>query len=82
VGEPYIDASLVPGLEEAHRRGGPEALARALPAEMVAGLTAAGTADDVVKRIQRYRDAGVRLPIVRPAAPHQTQPIIDLFSPR
>jgi len=82
VGEPYIDASLVPGLEEAHRRGGPEALARALPAEMVAGLTAAGTPDDVVKRIQRYRDAGVRLPIVRPAAPHQTQPIIDLFSPR
>jgi len=81
VGEPYIDASLVPGLEEAHRRGGPEGLARALPAEMVAGLTAAGTPDDVVKRIQRYRDAGVRLPIVRPAAPHQAGPIIDLFSP-
>lgn len=81
VGEPYIDAALVPSLEAVHHQGGPEALARALPAEMVAGLTAAGTPDDVVKRIQRYRDAGVRLPIVRPAAPRQTQPIIDLFSP-
>jgi 5,10-methylenetetrahydromethanopterin reductase len=49
---------------------------------MVQGLTAAGTPDEVVKRIQRYRDAGVKLPIVRPAAGHQTRRIIDLFSPR
>jgi 5,10-methylenetetrahydromethanopterin reductase len=82
VGEPYIDPALVPVLEEAHRRGGPDALARALPASVVEGLTMAGTPDAVVQRIQRYRDAGVRLPIVRPAAGHQTQRIIDLFSPR
>ena len=82
VGEPYIDAALVPALEEAHHRGGPDALARALPASMVAGLTAAGTPDEVKARIARYREAGVRLPIVRPAAAHQTQRIIDLFSPR
>jgi alkanesulfonate monooxygenase SsuD/methylene tetrahydromethanopterin reductase-like flavin-dependent oxidoreductase (luciferase family) len=82
VGEPYIDAALVPELEAAHHRGGPEALARALPASMVHGLTAAGTPDEVATRIQRYRDAGVKLPIVRPAAGHQTQRIIDLFSPR
>lgn len=82
VGEPYIDASLVPELEAAHHRGGPDALARALPASMVQGLTAAGTPDDVARRIQQYRDAGVKLPIVRPAAGHQTQRIIDLFSPR
>jgi 5,10-methylenetetrahydromethanopterin reductase len=82
VGEPYIDPALVPQLEEVHHRGGPEALARALPASMVQGLTAAGTPDDVVGKIQRYRDAGVKLPIVRPAAGHQTQRVIDIFSPR
>jgi alkanesulfonate monooxygenase SsuD/methylene tetrahydromethanopterin reductase-like flavin-dependent oxidoreductase (luciferase family) len=82
VGEPYIDPALVPELEQAHHRGGPDALARALPASMVQGLTAAGTPADVVARIQRYRDAGVKLPIVRPAAGHQTRRVIDLFSPR
>ncbi len=82
VGEPYIDAALVPELETAHHRGGPDALARALPSEMVRGLTAAGTPEEVRARIQRYRDAGVKLPIVRPAAGHQTQRIIELFSPR
>ena len=57
----------------------PALRARALPASMVQGLTAAGTPDEVVPRIQRYREAGVTLPIVRPAAAHQTQRIIDLF---
>ena len=82
VGEPHIDVSLVPSLEAAHHRGGPEALARALPSSMVEGLTAAGTPDEVVRRIERYREAGVSLPIVRPAAAHQTQRVIDTFSPR
>lgn len=82
VGEPYIDPSLVPRLEEAHHHGGPDALARALPAPMVEGLTVAGTPDEAVRRVQRYREAGVKLPIVRPAAAHQTQRIVDLFSPR
>ena len=80
VGEPHIDPGLVPELERAYHRGGPEALARALPASMVQGLTAAGRPDEVVDRIERYRAAGVRLPIVRPAAGHQTRRIIDLFS--
>ena len=82
VGEPYIDPALVPALEDAHRRGGPQALARALPASMVQGLTASGTPDDVARKITRYREAGVKLPILRPAAGHQTRRIIDLFSPR
>jgi alkanesulfonate monooxygenase SsuD/methylene tetrahydromethanopterin reductase-like flavin-dependent oxidoreductase (luciferase family) len=82
VGEPYIDPALVPELERAHDHGGPDGLARALPASMVQGLTAAGTPDDVLARIQRYRDAGVKLPIVRPAAAHQTSRVIELFSPR
>ena len=80
VGEPYIDPALVPELERAHDRGGPDALARALPASMVQGLTAAGTPDHVLARIERYRDVGVKLPIVRPAAARQTRRIIDLFS--
>jgi alkanesulfonate monooxygenase SsuD/methylene tetrahydromethanopterin reductase-like flavin-dependent oxidoreductase (luciferase family) len=82
VGEPYIDPAWLPRLEAAHRAGGMEALARALPAETVAGLTASGTADDVVGRIDRYREAGVRLPIVRPAAAHQARRILDLFASR
>lgn len=80
VGEPSIDPAIVPELERAHARGGPEALARALPASMVQGLTAAGTSDEVRARVQRYRDAGVKLPIVRPAAAHQVRRVIDLFS--
>jgi alkanesulfonate monooxygenase SsuD/methylene tetrahydromethanopterin reductase-like flavin-dependent oxidoreductase (luciferase family) len=82
VGEPHIDPAIVPGLERAHVSGGPEALARALPASMVRGLTAAGRPDEVRARVQRYRDAGVKLPIVRPAAAHQTRRVIELLSPR
>jgi len=82
VGEPHIDPALVPRLEEAHHQGGPEALARALPSSMVEGLTVAGTPDEALRRVEQYREAGVNLPIVRPAAAHQTQRIIDLFSPR
>jgi alkanesulfonate monooxygenase SsuD/methylene tetrahydromethanopterin reductase-like flavin-dependent oxidoreductase (luciferase family) len=82
VGEPSIDAALVPELEAAHHHGGPDALARALPASMVQGLTAAGTPAEVLARIERYRDAGVKLPIVRPAAARQARAIIDLLSPR
>jgi alkanesulfonate monooxygenase SsuD/methylene tetrahydromethanopterin reductase-like flavin-dependent oxidoreductase (luciferase family) len=49
---------------------------------MVRGLTAAGTPAEVVDRIERYRRAGVKLPIVRPAAAHQIRPIIELLSAR
>jgi alkanesulfonate monooxygenase SsuD/methylene tetrahydromethanopterin reductase-like flavin-dependent oxidoreductase (luciferase family) len=81
VGEPHLDPAALPALDAAHARGGDAALARALPRAMVAGLTAAGTPDDVVQRVQQYRDAGVTLPILRPAAGHQTRRIIDLFTP-
>ena len=46
------------------------------------GLTASGTPDEVVQRVERYREAGVTLPILRPAARHQTPRVIDLFAPR
>jgi alkanesulfonate monooxygenase SsuD/methylene tetrahydromethanopterin reductase-like flavin-dependent oxidoreductase (luciferase family) len=82
VGEPFIDPAMLPALTGAFDAGGMAALAAALPPACVEGLTASGTPDEVRARIARYRAAGVRLPIVRPAAPHQTDRVIDLFAPR
>lgn len=78
VGEPYISAADLPAFRSAYQNGGPEALARAIPDAYVDGLTASGTARDVVQRIGRYREAGVRLPLLRPAARHQIRPLLDL----
>lgn len=82
VGEPAIDPGGLPALHEAFDRGGVDALAQALPAPWVEGLTASGTEDAVRRRIARYREAGVRLPILRPAAAHQTGRVVELFTPR
>lgn len=81
VGEPYIRAEDIPRFEEAYRSGGKEALIKAVPDSYVAGMTASGTPDQVAARIQEFRDAGVRLPIIRPAARHQTQRLMDLMAP-
>jgi hypothetical protein len=42
-------------------------------------MTASGTPDEVRKRVQQYRDAGVKIPLLRPAAAHQTQRVLELF---
>jgi alkanesulfonate monooxygenase SsuD/methylene tetrahydromethanopterin reductase-like flavin-dependent oxidoreductase (luciferase family) len=81
VGEPVIDPAAFPVFQRAWDAGGPEALAREVPADWVEGLTASGTPDEARARVERYRAAGVRLPIVRPAAAHQAARIIDLFTP-
>jgi alkanesulfonate monooxygenase SsuD/methylene tetrahydromethanopterin reductase-like flavin-dependent oxidoreductase (luciferase family) len=81
VGEPVIEPERLPELERAFVAGGPEGLARAVPAAWVEGLTAAGTPAEALARIERYRAAGVRLPIVRPAAGHQAPRLLELFSP-
>lgn len=81
VGEPYIEAEDIPRFEEAYRTGGKAGLIKAVPDRYVEGMTASGTEDEVVERVQRYRDVGVRLPILRPAARHQTQRLMDLMSP-
>lgn len=81
VGEPYIHAKDLPIFEEAYRRGGKEALTEAVPDEYVLGMTATGTPEDVVKRVEEFRAVGVRLPILRPAARHQTDRILSLFAP-
>jgi alkanesulfonate monooxygenase SsuD/methylene tetrahydromethanopterin reductase-like flavin-dependent oxidoreductase (luciferase family) len=80
VGEPVIELDRLPELDRAFAAGGPEGLARALPAAWLEGLTASGTPVEARARIERYRAAGVRLPIVRPAAGHQAARIIDLFA--
>jgi 5,10-methylenetetrahydromethanopterin reductase len=80
VGEPFIDEDELPRLYSAYADGGRDALAKALSRKTVQGLTAAGTVADVVNKVQEYRDAGVHLPIVRPAAWHQTKRILDIFA--
>ncbi|MFY1634861.1 LLM class flavin-dependent oxidoreductase [Solwaraspora sp. WMMB335] len=71
VGEPIIDRADLPRFAAAYATGGEQALRAALPERYVTSLTATGTADDVRDRIRAYRAAGVTMPLVRPAAPHQ-----------
>jgi alkanesulfonate monooxygenase SsuD/methylene tetrahydromethanopterin reductase-like flavin-dependent oxidoreductase (luciferase family) len=81
VGEPFIREEDIPKFEEAWNRGGKDALIAAVPDSYVEGMTASGTPDEVRARVQQYRDAGVDLPILRPAAAHQTERLLDLFAP-
>jgi len=80
VGEPYIRKEDIPIFEKAYAKGGIEDLIKAVPDSYVEGMTASGTPDEVKKRVQRYREAGVKLPLLRPAANHQTQRLLELFS--
>jgi 5,10-methylenetetrahydromethanopterin reductase len=80
VGEPYIRGEDIPLFEKAHAEGGMDALIKAIPDSYVEGMTASGTPDEVRKRVQQYRDAGVQIPLLRPAAAHQTQRLLDLFA--
>lgn len=80
VGEPYIREEDLPRFAEAYERGGMEALVKAVPDSYVEGMTASGTPDEVVARVQQYRDVGVQLPLLRPAALHQTQRLLELFA--
>lgn len=80
VGEPYIRKEDIPIFEKAHAEGGMQGLIKAIPDSYVEGMTASGTPDEVKKRVQQYRDAGVKIPLLRPAAMHQTQRLIDLFA--
>ena len=57
-----------------------DALIKAVPDSYVEGMTASGTPDEVKRRVQQYRDAGVKIPLLRPAAVHQTEKVMDLFA--
>jgi 5,10-methylenetetrahydromethanopterin reductase len=80
VGEPYIHESDLPIFTTAWESGGKDALIRAIPDSYVTGMTASGTPDQVLARVDEYRRAGVRLPILRPGAAHQTDRLLDLFA--
>jgi len=43
-------------------------------------MTASGTPEEVKEKVQKYRDAGVKIPLLRPAAGHQTERLLDLFT--
>jgi 5,10-methylenetetrahydromethanopterin reductase len=81
VGEPYIQEDDIPLLEEAYERGGKEELMRALPDMYIQGMTASGTPDEVANKVQEFRDVGVSLPILRPAARHQNERLLNQFAP-
>ena len=80
VGEPYIRKEDIPIFERAYAKGGMQELIQAIPDSYVEGMTASGTPDEVRTRVERYREAGVKLPLLRPAAQHQTQRLLDLFT--
>ena len=61
-------AGIVERVRDAYQRGGVEAAAPLVSDEMLATLTAAGTAHEVRARIAEYRRAGLTLPIVMPVA--------------
>jgi len=82
VGEPYIRPEDIPMFERAWARGGIEELIRAVPDSYVEGMTASGTPEEVRKRVQRYWDAGVQVALLRPAAAHQTERVLDMFATR
>lgn len=82
VGEPYIREDDLPVFEQAFSRDGMQGLIAAIPDSYVEGLTASGTPEEVLDRVEQYRAAGVKLPILRPAARGQTQRLLELFSNR
>jgi hypothetical protein len=73
VGEPHIDPADLPRFAAAYLDVVAAALTAALSDSYVAGMSAAGTLDAVRARILAYRRAGVTLPLLRPAAPEQTE---------
>jgi 5,10-methylenetetrahydromethanopterin reductase len=58
--------SAVDAIAEASKRGDSERTLAAVPDEMVAELTASGTAADLRARIAEYRRSGIALPILMP----------------
>ena len=80
VGEPYIRPEDIPVFEQVYADAGMAGLIKAVPDSYIEGMTASGTPDEVLERVQQYRDAGVTLPLLRPAAPHQARRLLDLFA--
>lgn len=82
VGEPTIDPDEVERLQQAFAAGGKAALAEAIPRDYVTGLTATGDEATVRAKVEAYRQAGVDLPLVRPAALSQMPRLLAAFGGR
>lgn len=80
IGEPHVSEGDFPRFEEAFAKGGKEGLAQAMPVSYMKHLTACGTPEQVRRRVQDYRDAGVTLPILRPALAGQADRLLDTFA--
>ncbi|MEM2992294.1 MAG: LLM class flavin-dependent oxidoreductase [Candidatus Caldarchaeum sp.] len=79
VGEPYITPQLIEKMLEAYNTGGYEKLMSEIPVEVLKGLTAVGTAEEVRRKIDQYREAGVKYPIIRPADKSIIDIVIEAF---
>ena len=64
--ETGLDPGFVRTLREAFANGGVESAAPVVGDEVVDLLTASGSVEDCRTRLQEYRQAGVRLPILAP----------------
>ena len=80
VGEPAITENILEKFRAAYESEGEIGIAKAAPTDLIRTLTATGSADQVRSRIRDYRDAGVRLPIVRPANDLQMNAVIEAVS--
>ncbi|MEE8110159.1 MAG: LLM class flavin-dependent oxidoreductase [bacterium] len=82
VGDPHLNPEDFPKFREAEEKGGKELLAQTMPVSYIENLTASGTPQEVMDRVEKFKEAGVKLPVVRPAQPHQAQRLMDLFAPK
>jgi alkanesulfonate monooxygenase SsuD/methylene tetrahydromethanopterin reductase-like flavin-dependent oxidoreductase (luciferase family) len=62
-------------------QGGLQRLIDDIPEEVLLGLTASGTASDVLDRVEQYIKAGVKLPIIRPAQARIYREVIESTAP-
>ena len=80
VGEPAIKQEDLPRFSEAYREGGYEKLMSVMPESYLVGMTASGTREEALGRLEQYRRAGVSLPIVRPATTGMLEPVLETFA--
>lgn|GEM_PF-254383 len=65
VGEPHVDPEAPARLGAVYREHGDRALLEAIPDALVRALSASGDEEQVRARVERYREAGAGLPILR-----------------
>ncbi|HKT21188.1 MAG TPA: LLM class flavin-dependent oxidoreductase [Nitrososphaerales archaeon] len=80
VGEEVVTEDLIRRMADSYRIGGKEKLARDIPLQVVKSLTAFGSPRDVSERVEEYREAGIDLPIVRPAGAALMKPVMDALT--